>query len=246
MKKLLVLLLILLPLSARSAELLYNLQDIAASTAVVEANGGTSGTIVGGENASGMTVAGPGGVLTAALEFDGNDYITLPNFTCDNYTVCAWAGSWTAAADKSIFAADNFSASPRDFFVFKSASGTQYQWAATHNGTWAASSVTAYGGFAAYHHYMIVKSGSSAQLYIDNVATGSALTVGTGSRTYQNLRIAAHHFSGSTSEIATVRMAGYRIVDSALDSTQRAAEYARGVNSSTVPVIQFNDSIHRR
>jgi hypothetical protein len=50
----------------------WKLDDNAASTTVV-ATVGTNGTLEGGDNTSAKTTAGPGGSITAALDFNGTD-----------------------------------------------------------------------------------------------------------------------------------------------------------------------------
>lgn len=147
---------------------------------------------------SGAT-ASTSGKIGGCASFDGiSNFIAIPDFVAGDFTVSFWANvaSFTGDTANTPFAFDNYSASPRNAIIFQvkhSASNITY-WETDVN----AGGSTDIGGatIGAWHRYSFRRSGTTVTPYIDGTAQ-TAITVSSGSVTFQNGRLGTHYYLGT-------------------------------------------------
>ena len=138
-----------------------------------------------------------------ARDFNGtSDFIVLPDISSlGNFTLSIWSNTdGGGAGTDNFFGSDNFPASPRNGF------GIQTQHASSDFLSFAFVGGTGSTGVAGvlkadtWQHFIIRRDGTSVNTYVDGVAVGGTITVGSGTFTAPNIRLGAHFFSGGNNE----------------------------------------------
>lgn len=152
----------------------WNLQDDAASTAVVDSSGNSlTGTLTNAGNTSASSITGPNGWATKAIDLDGtDDYISLPGASgldiAGDFTFLSFARVDIAGSSLHLLGAY----SPTTFVGY----GVRYNsylpnvW--TNSGGWFAGSGTAID--FNWHHWAAKNESGVSYAYIDGTSYGSA------------------------------------------------------------------------
>ena len=138
-----------------------------------------------------------------ARDFNGSsDIIALSDISSlGNYTLSVWSNTdGGGAGTDNFFGSDNFPTSPRNGFGIQVQHGSSdFLFFAFVNGT---GSTGAAGVLKAdtWQHFIMRRDGTSVLTYVDGVAVGGTITVGSGTFTAPNIRLGAHFFSGGNNE----------------------------------------------
>jgi hypothetical protein len=204
----------------------WKLDDSAANTTVT-ATVGSNATLAGGENTSGVRVAGPGGQLPYGFELDGNDSIDTGAEShggvdlfadSDNWTV-AWWSKVPSTTSGTLIAKAGATANQRTLQIFVS-SGTAKPGIIVRGGS--QSNFNSGVDDDAWHHWALVWNGTTATLYKDGASQGTA-TVGTASIESQNIKAGAR--TNTPAIFLTGSMSDMRIYSRALSGTDVTALY---------------------
>lgn len=199
----------------------YPLTDDAANTTVLETIASADGvwTATAG-NTNNSSVAGPGGLHTKALDFDGNgDYVQLPaNFDLNDTWTVAWRCRIDNTAKTNVvygFGANNF----HRMELFDSTTNG-FRFVQNLTATDLASGNVSYD--SNWHSYVLSCSSNNLTLYQDGSSIGTG-TKATGTSSYRRiggtaLTAAADFFEGP--------MCDFETHDDAKDSTWAAAYHA--------------------
>lgn len=165
-----------------------------------------------------------------AYLFDGsNDALSLADVSVtDAFTMAVRANFASLTGDDAVAAAENFPTSPRYAanMPYYTAAGTPGWTSECYvNGTGSTSNATGTGTVSTGTWYALIldRSGTTARAFVDNSQIGSNITVGSGTFTFYNTRLAAHYFSGTNNQFCNVTLADFAIWDVQLDASERAA-----------------------
>lgn len=197
----------------------YELNDNAASTAVV-ATVGSNATLGGGDNTSVLYAAdGPGTAITSSLHFNGSDdFLTIPTQTfTGTYSISVFVKHDGTPPAFAFFVTHN-TENPR--LGFNSASTTQMLLRGINGGASASPNhgVT----ITAWHHYLLVRDSSNIyKFYVDGAAVSTNVFSGAVSGTVNWNRASGN----GTSNYVDGYMARLKFFDSD-ESANAAALYA--------------------
>lgn len=208
----------------------WPLNDNAASTTVV-ATVGTNATLAGGENTADVTVAGPGGSITAGFGLDGNDSVSITVASPD--ALDAWSVSlWFKLSTTSGTLLGQAGAT----------SGRIVAWTNTvirvtdTGGTSLEFTVPAM-GTADWHHLLVARTAGNpknVRLFMDGTESSSGTLTASSGMVWSDLGVVnSVYFVGSLAQV--------KIFDSE-ESANVAALYAEGTGGggTSIPAI-----IHR-
>lgn len=220
-------------------KVVYHCNDNAANTTVLDstsnANHGTASTDTSGLSGTGKIGLG--------LAFNGtNQKVSIPDFIASDYSVSVWSSpSALSAAQVPIVCWDNFNTTPRNAILFKARNGTNNQNFEIHRST-GGSTVGPSTSVGVFHYYAAHRSGTTVTPYADNAAQ-TAITVSSGSVTFENGRIGSHFFSGSDGEWGSVTADEVRVSNVSRGSSWALAEYNNQNSPSTFYTLGSEISI---
>lgn len=234
----------------------WKLDDNAASTVVVGTVGG-NGTLNGGDNTSAKTIAGPGGSLTAGLNFNGtDDYVALPVGTLlrnvGASSLACWIKTSATGDDRAVSVGTNTAGSVRALIYFPAGLGQIRVGGRAGDGE-AFQSVTSVSNYNnnAWRHVAGVfnYASDSILIYVDGATvsttgTPSFTATSTSDTNPSHARIgSATGEAGATGSFWQGGLADVRIYSRALAAEDVADLYALGVSSSFNPAWARNSNI---
>lgn len=214
----------------------WELQDNAASTAVVAAIG-PAGTLTGAGNTSASTTTGPGTRLTAALAFDGSDdYVQNASAVTPTgeWTICWWGKrDGTTNTDDPVLGTNSanayigWSANANSLSIRVTAGGTLLQ-SVTHGVS---------GTISSWHHYAFTRDASNiVKLYVDGSLVNSNVFSGAASGSAAWQRIARNHNAVGTVNNAHAKLADVRVYAVEKSAADILVIYNEKDNSPAPPV----------
>lgn len=124
------------------------------------------------------------------------------------------------------FGWDNFPTSPREEFMYwpaNSGAGGNSRCEANVGGTGAVTDGGSSLSTGVDHSIVAVRNGTTVRCYEDGTEMGTGITVGSGTQTAGNIRLACHFFSSANNEFGNIRLSEFTIWNAALDAGERAA-----------------------
>lgn len=208
----------------------WKLDDNAASTTVV-ATVGNNATLLGGDNTSAKTVAGPGGIITAGFDLNGTDDaidISGASLSFGNlveFSVSAWA-EWDAAIGRILGNSGGVTSSR----IIKLNDTT----IAVYDSAGASISFTVPSlGTSAWCHVLVTKTAANSMRVFVNGAESSSGAQGFGSGTFAPNRIGQN----GVGSFHDGKLAQVKVFDSD-ESANVATLYAEGVDAAGHPAVK--------
>src|SRR6266481_825978 len=198
-------------------------------------------------NASHGTITGAtavSGGIDGGASFNGSsNTISFPDLSSvGDFTISALVNPTSPGDPTGAFGWDNYPTSPRDATLFwvrntpdggssvsvgkvivGATGGIAQVGSAISNGNW--------------HWITIIRSGTTAKLYLDGVKTGADITVGSGTFTAKNLRLASHFYNSANHEFLNGVLDEFRVSLTARSADWITTEYNNQSSPSTFYAI---------
>jgi hypothetical protein len=206
----------------------WKLDDNAASTTVV-ATVGTNGTLLGGDNTSAKTVAGPGGSITSGFDLNGTDDAVdisgagISFATSTAFSVSFWAkfdlSTGRMVGNSSALTVNRVAKSADTTIIVANSAGTNVSFTVASLGT------------TIWRHVLVTRTtGNSVRVFVDGVESSSGAQSMTGTFAPNRLGVQGSTFHDG-------KLAQVKIFDSD-ESANVATLYAEGVSGGVViPVL---------